>query len=468
MNKPNRPTLCPTRRFLLASTPAKGHITPLLAISSHLVGRGHEVVFFTTDHYRQQVEETGARHVGFDPTYDAHDLMAANPLREDRDRRRVRGLKDDLRHIFIDPALGQYNGLIEILSGFSADVLVCDSTFLGVAPFGLDRLDKNPPAVANRPTTSQGQHRPTANKHLPIAMIGVLPLPLSSRDTAPFGLGMQPASGPLGHFRNKLLNWITHHVVLGDIQRYIQTQLRENGFAPLDRFFIDASADLVDSYLQTTIDTFEYPRTDLHSAITFVGPILAPPTPSFSPPSWWADLDSDVPVIHVTQGTLDNYNLNRLIIPTMRALADDKVLVVATTGGPDPEPLRRLAPSNARVERFIPHDKLLPKVDIMITNGGYGGVQQALANGVPLIVAGDSEDKPEVAARVHWSKTGINLKNAKPSPDKIRQSVFKIQDDQSYRLNVSRLQREILATDPLGDIEAILMQLAKNGPKVEG
>jgi hypothetical protein len=42
----------------------------------------------------------------------------------------------------------------------------------------------------------------------------------------------------------------------------------------------------------------------------------------------------------------------------------------------------------------------------MVTNGGYGGVQQALANGVPLVVAGDSEDKPEVAARVRWSGTG--------------------------------------------------------------
>jgi UDP:flavonoid glycosyltransferase YjiC (YdhE family) len=42
---------------------------------------------------------------------------------------------------------------------------------------------------------------------------------------------------------------------------------------------------------------------------------------------------------------------------------------------------------------------LLPHVDAMVTNGGYGGVQQALAHGVPLVVTGDSEDKPEVAAR---------------------------------------------------------------------
>ena len=69
-----------------------------------------------------------------------------------------------------------------------------------------------------------------------------------------------------------------------------------------------------------------------------------------------------------------------------------------------------------RLERFIPHDRLLPHVDVMVTNGGYGGVQQALANGVPLVVAGDSEDKPEVAARVHWSGTGVNLRTGRPSP----------------------------------------------------
>ena len=101
---------------------------------------------------------------------------------------------------------------------------------------------------------------------------------------------------------------------------------------------------------------------------------------------------------------------------TTRALADDDVLVVATTGGPDPAPLRRGLPANVRLERFVPHHLLLPHVDVMVTNGGYGGVQQALANGVPLVVAGDSEDKPEVAARVQWSGAGVNLHTGRPSP----------------------------------------------------
>ena len=111
---------------------------------------------------------------------------------------------------------------------------------------------------------------------------------------------------------------------------------------------------------------------------------------------------------------------------TTRALAHDDLLVVATTGGPDPEPLRRGLPANVRLERFVPHDLLLPHVDVMVTNGGYGGVQQALANGVPLVVAGDSEDKPEVAARVQWSGAGINLHTGRPSPAMVARAVRRV------------------------------------------
>ena len=138
-------------------------------------------------------------------------------------------------------------------------------------------------------------------------------------------------------------------------------------------------------------------------------------------------------MVHVTQGTLDNADLGRLLLVTTRALARDDVLVVATTGGPDPEPLRRDLPANVRLERFVPHDLLLPHVDVMVTNGGYGGVQQALANGVPLVVAGDSEDKPEVAARVQWSGAGVNLHTGRPSPAMVGRAVRRVLAHGSYR-----------------------------------
>jgi hypothetical protein len=39
----------------------------------------------------------------------------------------------------------------------------------------------------------------------------------------------------------------------------------------------------------------------------------------------------------------------------------------------------------------------------MVTNGGLGGIHFALAHGLPLMIAGDSEDQSETTARVEWA-----------------------------------------------------------------
>ena len=56
-------------------------------------------------------------------------------------------------------------------------------------------------------------------------------------------------------------------------------------------------------------------------------------------------------------------------------------------------------PANARAAEFLPDAELLPKVAVYVTTGGYGGLHYAMENGVPIVVAGDTEDKPEGAAR---------------------------------------------------------------------
>jgi MGT family glycosyltransferase len=428
------------RRYVLCTTPAQGHTAPLLALARRLVDEGHDVVFFTTRHYRDKVAATGASFVPFADEYDAHDLMVANPERESTSKRGVRGVKDDLRRIFIGPIPGQCRDLRAILAEQPADAIVFDTMFLGALPLALGPRDERPVLVC----------------------VGVMPYPARSRDTAPFGVALQPGSGPLGRVRNLALNWITEHGALADIQRFARHRLAEAGVERRGRFpgyLIDAPSTLVDAYLQATVAGFEYPRSDLAPTVRFVGPILAPPTADFDEPPWWGELGSGRQVVHVTQGTLDNADLDRLLLVTIRALAHDDVLVVATTGGPDPEPLRAGLPPNARLERFIPHDRLLPHVDVMVTNGGYGGVQQALANGVPLVVAGDSEDKPEVAARVHWSGTGVNLHTGRPSPAMVAHAVRRVLEWRSYHLRARALRAQIAVSDPLGDISSTLAEL---------
>ena len=133
------------RRYLLCTTPALGHTAPLLALAARLVGEGHDVVFFTTAHYRDRVEATGAAFVPFADEYDAHDLMVANPERESSSKRGVRGVKDDLRRIFIGPVPGQYRDLRAILDGFAADCIVVDTMFLGALPLALGPTRRRAP-----------------------------------------------------------------------------------------------------------------------------------------------------------------------------------------------------------------------------------------------------------------------------------------------------------------------------------
>jgi UDP:flavonoid glycosyltransferase YjiC (YdhE family) len=437
-----RPLDVSARRFLFCATPAQGHTAPLLAVARRLVEDGHEVLCFTTEHYRDKVTATGARFAPFGADYDAHDLMVANPEREASSARGVRGVKDDLRRIFIGPLVGQYAGLTGLLATFAADVIVIDPMFFGALPLALGPREARPA----------------------LAVIGVMPLTVGSRDTAPFGAALQPGTGALRRLRNVTMNWATEHVVMADIQRLARRCLAQCGSPPFPGYLIDLQPRVVDAFLQGTVEGFEYPRSDRPGSIRFVGPILGPPPTAFAPPDWWDDLSAGRPVVHVTQGTLDNADLGRLLVPTMTGLADDDVLVVATTGGPDPTPLRAALPANARLERFIPHDLLLPRVDVMVTNGGYGGVQQALAHGVPLVVAGDSEDKPEVAARVRWSGAGLDLRRGDPSPAQLATAVRTILARPSYRQRAAALQAEIGRTDPVGTIVETLVGLAPAGP----
>ena len=205
---------------------------------------------------------------------------------------------------------------------------------------------------------------------------------------------------------------------------------------------------MVDAYLQATVVGFEYPRPNLPTPCSSSDRYYPFRRAGSPHPAGGTSCAVGRPVVHVTQGTLDNADLHRLLIPAAEALGGEDLLLVATTGGPDPAPLRTGLPANVRLERFIPHDLLLPHVDVMITNGGYGGVQQALAHGVPLVVAGDSEEKPEVAARVRWSGAGIDLRTGRPSPRQVTDAVRRVLAEPTFGARARALQAEIARVRP--------------------
>jgi UDP:flavonoid glycosyltransferase YjiC (YdhE family) len=99
---------------------------------------------------------------------------------------------------------------------------------------------------------------------------------------------------------------------------------------------------------------------------------------------------------------------------------------------------------------------LLPKVDVMVTNGGYGAVQRALATGVPLVVAGNTEDKPEVAARVAWSGAGIDLRTGTPTAKAVRNAVRDVLGDGRYLRRARELEVAYAQRNGVAEIAAMI------------
>jgi UDP:flavonoid glycosyltransferase YjiC (YdhE family) len=197
-----------------------------------------------------------------------------------------------------------------------------------------------------------------------------------------------------------------------------------------------------DAVVQLSVSAFEYPRTEPTTRLEFTGMVTTSSSLEHPRPAWWSDLDGSRPVVHVTQGTIANDDLTELILPTVRGLADRDVLVVVATGGRPISELGQL-PANARAAEFLPYTELFARTDVFVTNGGYGGVQFALAHGVPVVVAPGKEDKVEVAARVGWSETGVNLRKQRPTDRQIRRAVARVLSDQRFRTAAARMAGEM-------------------------
>ena len=71
--------------ILIASTPATGHINPLLAITRILLAEGHEITFLTGSVFRDRIENSGAKFVSLQGSadFDGRDILSVAPELKD-------------------------------------------------------------------------------------------------------------------------------------------------------------------------------------------------------------------------------------------------------------------------------------------------------------------------------------------------------------------------------------------------
>ena len=437
--------------YLLCAPPIYGHLAPLVAVGRGLAARGHGITVLTGAKYRDLVTGAGLRFAPLPAEVDFDDADLEELLAPASAARGVGAIREGMLALFVRVIPAQHRAVLALLEAEPFDAVLAEGAFTGLVPYL-----SLPPA-----------------DRLPVLGIGATPVVLASVDAAPFGAGLPPGRGPLGRLRNRALALAIRPGLTRPLRQAVDAVLAEIGFPTSRADPFDYAYRCFDALFQLSPAELEYPRRELPGTVRFVGPLRDATTSADDTvlPDWWPDLVDGRPVVHVTQGTIDNVDLGRLIAPTLRALADEDVLVVATTGGRPVQDVERALggplPANARVAEFLPYDVLLPLTDAVVTNGGFGGVQRVIAHGLPLVVAGSTEDKPEVAARVAWAGCGRNLRTGSPRPDAVRRAVRDVLTTPSYRARSRELATAIAALpDPLDVIAAGLDAAvsARRGP----
>jgi MGT family glycosyltransferase len=369
-------------KILAYTSPARGHLYPLVPILDELARRGHEIAIRTLG---SQVPLMAERGFGAAPISAAIEAIEHDDYRGRTSTARLRrGLAT-----FAARAPEEVKDLRAAIADQSPDALLVDCATWGAS------------AAAEAWGGPWGQWVP-------------YPMPLSSRDTPPFGPGLPPAHGPLGRLRDRLVRPLT-----------ISTQERASlpGFNAVRTQVgvppYDAADDMFTTpplLLYMTAEPFEYPRSDWPDSVRLIGPCTW--DPPAEAPAWLDEVDRPIVLVSTSSEFQDD---GRLATTALEALAKEHVQVVATLPSAQ---LPTEVPANARVEPFVPHAPILARAAGAITHGGAGVTQKALSAGVPVCAVPFGRDQLEVARRVEVAGAGTRLPVRRLNPERLRGKVL--------------------------------------------
>lgn len=405
------------KKILFASVPMDGHFNPLTGLAKYLQSLQCDVRWYTTATYGKNLKMLEIPHF---PFVEAKELNSENLEELLPERKRIADplekINFDFIHLFWSRSVEYLSDIKAIAKQFDFDIMICDNLFSAI-PLVKQLMGK------------------------PVIAIGVMPLIGESRDLAPNGMGLPPPQNDHERQAYARFRTLAKEVWFKKSNDLFTDLLAENGIPSGDNP-VDLLTEAADLLLQIGCPGFEYERSDLPGNVQFIGALLPYKSAESIPASLHKQIANYKEVILVTQGTVEQ-DSTKLLAPALEAFKDTDVLVIATCG-PHTAVLREKYPhKNIVLKTSIPFDELLPYIDVLITNGGYGGVLQSIMHSAPMVSAGIHEGKSEICTRIGYFNIGINLDTERPNLIQIRSAVNNLLTDPCYQRNITSLKNEM-------------------------
>jgi MGT family glycosyltransferase len=184
----------------------------------------------------------------------------------------------------------------------------------------------------------------------------------------------------------------------------------------------------------------------------FVGPAIADrPEPTPFP---WERLRR--PCVLISMGTVNADASGRFYATAVAALRGAPLQVVFAA----PPELVPDVPEGFLAQRYVPQLALLPRVDAVICHGGHNTVCEALANGLPLVIAPIKDDQPIVADQVIAAGAGLRVKFGRVQPAELRDATLRVLGEPAFREAAARVRASFQAAGGAAAAASALEALA--------
>ncbi len=395
--------------FLLTSPSMTGHLMPVLDLARGLVSRGHRVLVFTAASARSLVEATGAELVPYQRYREVKERL------EHAEKTAPRWMEgwpilQYLRMLWIargailDSTRDFVEELEPVLRRERVDCLVYDFVSFG-AGHAAERVGIPAVSVSNVGGVIDDQGLPLLLRTMPLARWV------------------------------KRVPRLAHRVT--DVLLPLRRVRASLGLPPRS----DAHAEIFQMNASRQLNLVMAPRClveglALRDHQLFAGPSTFDGGPQ-QPTTELPPLEPGTVLVSTTTVGGDGGLLRRVL----EGVAPMGVPVLATTSANRKVP-EGLGP-HIRLERFVPHEQVLPQAAALVTHGGLGTVTRALQHGVPMLIIPLFSDQPLNAQLAAARGLAYHLPRESSSPEAIRARLETLLKDELLRARLKQVAEEL-------------------------